>query len=113
VRPDVTVIVVPRRRASVEYSASFEADIEDLERVVVALVEADEGADSDAVHRDYLVVLDHVINTYPVPAAAVRSHAERVAAIHDNNDPGTASKRIATQHEVFMDEVCDDYDPVF
>lgn len=94
-------------------SASFEADIEALERVVVELAEADEGPDSDAVHRDYLVVLDHVINTYPVPAAAVRSHAERVAAIHDNNDSGTASKRIATQHEVFMDEVCDDYEPVF
>lgn len=96
-----------------EYSAAFETDIEDLERVVVELVEADEGQESDAVHRDYLVVLDHVINTYPVPAAAVRSHAERVAAIRDNNDPGTASKRIATQHEVFLDEVCDDYEPVF
>lgn len=88
--------VAPRQRAGVEYSASFEADIEDLERVVVELVEADEGANSDAMHREYLVVLDHVINTYPVPATAVRSHAERVAAIHDGNDPGTASKRTAT-----------------
>jgi hypothetical protein len=95
-----------------EHSEAFERDIEDVEATAIALVEAEEDGESMA-HNDYLAALDHVINTYPVPTDAVRDHAERVASIHRNNPESTASQRISTQHEAFMDEVCEDYDPTF
>lgn len=95
-----------------EYSAAFERDIDDMEATVIALETADD-ADEAMVLDDFLAALDHVVNTYPVPTDAVRDHAERVASTRRQNPESTASKRIATQHEVFLGEVCDDYDPVY
>lgn len=98
-----------------EYSEALDEDLAELEGAAIELAQREETGDVDATGKRHFVgVIDHIINTYPVSAEAVRTHAEHVSRMYRNRTNDTAvRKRIATERQLFLREHCDGYDPQF
>ena len=91
------------------YSERFDRELSDLEACAMDLADGENTADHELAAR-----LDDLINGYPVDAEAVRRHADAVARIHrTRRDERTARKHIDTVHQAFLDEIYEDYDPVY
>ena len=94
-------------------AAAFDRDLADLE---AAVLDVARDADTDAPHRlderDLVAALDHLLNTYPVSEERLLGHLEEVRRIHETRrTESTASKHVDTVHQVFLDDVCPDYEP--
>jgi len=98
-----------------EYSEALEDDLAELEAAAIDLAQRTESGNVDATDKRHFVgVIDHIINTYPVSAEVVRSHAEHISRMYRNRTNDTAvRKRIATERQLFLREHCDGYDPKF
>ncbi|MFC6873576.1 hypothetical protein [Halobellus marinus] len=98
-----------------EYSAAFDADLAALEAAAIDLAERHEAGPVDATdRRDFVANIDHLVNTYPLSFETVRAHAEHIKRMYRNRtNENTVRKRIDTEHQAFVADVCDDYDPQF
>jgi len=98
-----------------EYSAEFDREIEAIEETAIRLADAESGQRTGDDERNLFVAqLDHVLNTYPVSCDAVVRHIEEVKRIRRTRDHwSTASKHVATVHEAFLADICDDYRPTY
>lgn len=98
-----------------EYSEDLKDGIEDLESCALRLATTNEETDQyiDA-QRHYCAVLDHMINTYPIGSETLIDHSNEVARVYHRTERfETALKRIETIHQSFLDEMCDEYSPVY
>lgn len=97
-----------------EYSAEFEADLRELEYTAKHLGFCRQVGQIDpAEERRVDVDIDHILNTYPVPAPAILGYTNRVIDVYTNHEQSRASKIVATEREILFKDLCDDYDPVF
>lgn len=97
-----------------EYSDEFDHELSDLEACAVRLAAVENhSADELDAKRHFCAVLDDLINTYSVDCDKLTDHTDEVARTFHREDEKTAFKEISTLHEVFLNEVCDDYDPTF
>jgi len=98
-----------------EYDPEFESDVEALENAAIRLAASETDGRADPQRQsEFAAVLDHVLNTYPIGCETLTTHVEAVARIWRTRDhETTASKHVATVHEAFLDEVCDDYRPIY
>lgn len=98
-----------------EYSAEFERDLSQLEAIAAELQTTEDGSDEHRMaQQDLTLFLDDIINKFPVPPHRVRNHVAEISRIYRTREhESTASKHAATVHEVFLDDVCDDYDPLY
>ncbi|GGJ15764.1 hypothetical protein GCM10008995_26980 [Halobellus salinus] len=96
-------------------SEALEDDLEELEAAAIDLIRRQESADADATDEQQFVgVIDHVTNTYPIPAGSTRAHAEHISRMYRARTNDTAvRKRIATERHLFLREHCEGYDPQF
>jgi hypothetical protein len=98
-----------------KYSEDFEREINEIEDTAIHLANCEEVGQVDIQQRNQFVIqLDHIINTFDIECETVLIHTDEVKRIWKTREnTNTAEKHIATVHQAFLAEVCDDYDPQY